>query len=392
MKKQLICLSLTIICLILITCCVSAKPYLVESSWGINKTPSEIVGNNEFIETLPFDGLEINGSTGQYLMTPNFNIGGRVGRAGIADGVWTYEQCIGAFEPITTTKPCQYYFKKLTHNFTRVKMQPVGFFEDWSWIIASFKNYAKVCKDLGFKGIVLDDEINKRNPTFWNYGDTAIAKTNPYYLPYSLEASHAQARLRGKQIMEAMISEYPGIVVVVLHTPYNDSKESYTNDLMLYGSFIGGFVEASAAQPTHSLVVDGDITDFRDMKDFQNSLKMRLYYISDQKATPPIKFMDDKLRSIWLKNYSVSFSLFNNEGYDKNKNNFKPITDMTIVRNTVANALLVAADYVWNYIPLYDESYDPDTPQTEGYLAPMPKGWIEAIRLARQETARQIVD
>ena len=389
MKKAYICISLIVSLIMVSAGFVSAKPFLIEYSWGLSNSPVEMVKNKDFVETLPLDGMMMSSRVCRFLMSTNFAEGNRSlaldpKRVGIKDGVWTYDQIMASFAPISKEKPNSFYFKKLTHNFSKTGMRlDIGIFDDWTAYIESFKNLAKASKDLGFKGIILDNELKK----YWNYRDA-------FYVGRTLQECHDQARLRGRQLMEAAISVYPDIVVLVFHGPYTSitaakQRGSYCNNITLLGSFAAGIIEASALQKTtpHSIAIDGgELYDFRDLKEFQDSYKWRKYTVTDPAVTPAVPFMDDKLRPIWSKNCSIGFGIFSLERPDVTKGGWKPITDYATARKTAANALMVADDYVWQYTPNYDWFNDPKTPQlvgTSGYYPPVPQGWIDALKGAR---------
>lgn len=424
MRKSYIILAaaLSVITLFVFTSILSATPKIIMYSWGANSKPVEATKHKDYIDTLPLDGIMFNDYTGRHLMNFDFTVGGRVGRPGIKDGLWTYDQCIDSFAPLTIAKPNSYYFKNVKYNFGKVAMRiNSGLFSDtdWSLLVENYKNYARACKDLGFTGIIIDDEINYNStPSYWNYWEAYGKTPNPlYYTGRTLVECHMQARLRGKQIMEAIISEFPDAVVLLFHGPYRSSWASnaaansgkspnpptlvnhclgiYCVDWMLDGAFVSGFVEASADQTTspHSLLVDGgEFYDFRPLAEFQDNYQWRKYGIIDPAVTPTVNFLDNSLRSKWSKDISVGFGLFASErDYDtktRKYGNWHHITDMNVVRTTLANALRVADDYIWQDTEWFDWFCDPDpATQSTGDLQPAPTEWIEAFKLARLDAA-----
>ena len=410
---------------------LSASPYLIEYSWGKNSAPAEAVKHKDFIETLPFDGMVFRETAGLNLMNTNFTIGNRVGRSGIKDGIWTYEQCMASFAPLSKEKPSSYYFKNVSHNFGMMYWKVnAGLFSDtdWVWVLENYKNYARACKDLGLTGIIIDDEINSNTiPSYWNYYDNSEANSPPnhlYYTGRTLKECHMQARLRGKQVMDAIISEFPNAAVLIMHGPYrsswvsNAAKNSnkapnpptlvnhclgnWCVDSLLDGSFGAGLVEASGLQKTspHSLAIDGgELYELRTLAEFQDNYQWRKYGILDPAIgktvypTHPVNFLDDSLRAIWSKNTSISYGVYDKERfYDpiaKKYGNWQVITDMNLVRTTLANSLRVADDYVWHYTESFDWFCDPNpATQSIGDMPPASKAWIEAIRLGRQDAAK----
>ena len=402
-KYKILFASLITMTFIIFSNC-NAQPYLIEYSWGNNSTPAEMVKHRTYIENLPFDGLMINTRIGSHLMNANFAEGKRTldldpTRIGVQDGVYTYAKILASYSPITIAHPNSYYFTKFSHNFAKVGFRVnEGLFSDsdWSWVLQNYKNLAKVCKDLGFAGIIIDDEINyDTEPPYWNYWETYGSKVNSlYYTGKTLQQCHLQARLRGKQVMEAIISEYPDAAVLVFHGPYRSSSASnghcrgiYTQDWVLDGAFAAGIIEGSALQNSSpkSIGIDGgEFYDFRNLSEFKDNYNWRKYGIAGSSVSPSVKFMDSNLSPIWSKNCSISYGLFSLERTATNISDWHAITDMNSVRNTVANALRVADDYVWHYTPDFDWFCDPDpATQSTDDLPPAPQAWIDAIALAR---------
>ena len=117
-------------------------------------------------------------------------------------------------------------------NFLTVHMHyPGDFWDDalWNNVIANFKTLAKVAKNLGFRGIVYDDEaynveshkmINYKHGNAW-YDDDAYKNPN-----YTFAEHSAKITARFQQIMEAMVSEYPAIDVLYYHSPVEGHIEA----------------------------------------------------------------------------------------------------------------------------------------------------------------------
>jgi len=116
-------------------------------------------------------------------------------------------------------------------NFLAVHMHyPGDFWDDavWNNVIANFKTLAKVAKDLGFRGILYDDEaydveshkMINYDKGEW-YDDTAYKNPNKTFVEHS-----AKITSRFKQIMEAMVSEYNAIDVLYYHSPVEGHIEA----------------------------------------------------------------------------------------------------------------------------------------------------------------------
>jgi len=117
-------------------------------------------------------------------------------------------------------------------NFLAVHMHyPADFWDDvvWNKVIANFQTLAKVAKELGFRGILYDDEaydveshkmINYKHGNEW-YDDDAYKNPN-----YTFPEHTAKITARFKQIMEAMVTEYPAIDVLYYHSPVEGHIEA----------------------------------------------------------------------------------------------------------------------------------------------------------------------
>ena len=394
--KYLLSIIITIILLTSFSSCYAAQPYIIEYSWGTHSSPAEAVAHRAFIDTLPFDGMMMRNSVSRNLMNSNFSVGSRTGRAGIPDGVWTYSQCMADFSPLTAAHPNSYYFSNVKHNFPLVWFHiNNGLFNDadWNnWILPSYKNFAKACKDLGFEGIVIDNEIySDSTPAYFDY-----SSSSPYYIGKTQQQCHMQSRLRGKQVMEAILSEFPGAAVMVLHGPYASSAASnspikhcygiYCVDWRLQGSFAAGIIEGSGLQTSspRSIGIDGgELYDLRTLAAFKDNYEWRRYGIVGTSVSPTVQFVDNALRSIWSDSTSISYGLYDMERATESSS-WYPITDMNTVRNTVANALRVADDYVWHYTEGFDWFADPANPEGQ---VPATQGWKDAIALGKLDAA-----
>ncbi len=110
-------------------------------------------------------------------------------------------------------------------NFLTVNMHfPADFWDDavWDNVIANFGTVAKAAKNLGFRGIVFDDEAyDDESHKMINYKrGNAWYDVKAYKNPDHSFAEHSEKiTARFQQIMEAMVSEYPAIDVLYYHSP-----------------------------------------------------------------------------------------------------------------------------------------------------------------------------
>src|SRR5262249_37175427 len=148
---------------------------------------------SEFIDSLPFDGMTISTDTGRDLMKGTAR---------------SYSQMALDFGPLARVA-----FKRLKHNFALVTVnRPADFFDDWSVTIENFQTLARVLRARHIEGILLDNE--EYDQGLFDYPKDCS------YPSRALQSYQDQARLRGREIMEAMVKVYPQIVIMVLHGPY----------------------------------------------------------------------------------------------------------------------------------------------------------------------------
>ena len=155
-------------------------------------------------------------------------------------------------QPLYALKPVQ-----LKYNFAFVPMQRnLDAFDDWSVVVANFTALAKVARDAGLVGIVIDGAsrpgLRVRYPADMKFPTRTIADYQ------------AQTQRVGRKIMQAIVAEFPEATVVVLRghaggdASTTEDKESDAAPLL--DSFFAGFVEAKVAS---ALLVDADRDDSR---------------------------------------------------------------------------------------------------------------------------------
>jgi hypothetical protein len=152
-------------------------------------------------------------------------------------------------EPLYALKPT-----RLRYNFAIVPMQrDLDPFDDWSVVIANVTALAKVAREAGLVGIVIDNEVQA--------GLRADRPHDRRFPTRTLADYRAQTQLVGKKIMQAIVTEFPDATVVVTHgaagadpTAPVDRVEKESETAQLLGAFFAGFAEARVAG---SLLVDG---------------------------------------------------------------------------------------------------------------------------------------
>jgi Bacterial Ig domain len=322
-----------------------AGPYLINAQQsGFRSRPEYIRDHFAHIETLPFDGLTISTTTGSAIMSGQ---------------VRSYAVIASEFAPLNGLP-----FARMKHNFALINVdRPADFFGDWTVTIENFRLLAKVLKEKGIEGIFFDNEEYRR-PLF-NYPEDCSDPSK------SLQEYQDQARLRGRQIMQAMAGEYPEIVFIVLLGPYS-SCSSTPDDVRggqgnwqveeLRGPFSTGLIEGMAS--TSRFFDGGEVYAYRTADDFQVSYDFRKYRIASPETNCP--FISNYLRPLWPYKVSIAFGLYN---YPFAGQAMTP----AILRTTLERALRRCDDYVW----LYFENQNWNAP---GKIA---QEWVDAVVAAK---------
>ena len=296
------------------------------------------------IETLPFDGLVLSTVSGRVLMNGTAR---------------SYAQIAGDFAPLGGLA-----FTRMTHNFALVNVdRPADFFGDWSVTVENFRMLARVLKERGVAGIFFDNE--EYAGALFNHPDNCSDPTK------TLAEYRDQARLRGRQIMQAVAEEYPGIVVLAYHGPYasfsgtpDTVRRGQTNWQVeeLRGPFSAGFVEGLGSRA--QFVDGGEVYAYRTVEDFQVSYDFRKTGIATAAANCP--FISGFLRPVWAAKTGISFGVYN---YPYGGQPMDP----AILRTTLERALRRCDSFVW----LYCENVNWNAP---GEVA---QTWVDAVVGAR---------
>ena len=337
---------------------IATRAALIYAGWFGNTipTPSFVAANRTFLESQPFDGLVL------YLRNASLtvNLTSNVMRTTAI----SYDTMMSVLSPIANVT-----FTNLRENLGLVQgSTPPDFFDDWSVVVQNYANLARAARDSGLKGLCFDNE--QYAAPWGNYGSHLR-----YYASRSFADYQTQARLRGRQIMEAMVAEFPDIVFLTLHGPYISEPDAPTslqfpqwqsgNELM--GPFFAGHMEGAG---TAACVMDGgELYTLRTLSHFQASRTWRRTDLPSD--TVNCAFIPAALRSSWPGRSSISFGI-----YDRPFGGAS--MDATILRSATANALSVADRYVW----FYSEANTYLLPSSQGGAA---SGWVDALRLARQD-------
>jgi hypothetical protein len=337
-----------------------ATPRLLLHDWFGNSpaaSPSFVRDHQEFLESQPFDGLAL------YLRTPDLGLNVTAGI--LSERRFTAEEIEGVLRPVASLD-----FRRLTHNFAAVLGgKPPDVFDDWSGVVGNFGRLAKAARGARLEGVYFD---NENYGAHWTDYPSGVA-----YPKKPLAEYEAQARLRGRQVMEAMTAEFPDVVVILLHGPYLSEPKApqplfppWAAANRLMGPFFAGFVEGAGDRAT---VVDGgELYNLRTEEDFKKSYDWRKTELPSDRVDCP--FLPPGVRARWARTVEVGFGVYD-----------RPVgassMDPPTLRSVVERALLRTDRYVWLYVegPTFLRP-----PKKEG----APEEWVTAVREGRDAALR----
>ena len=359
----LVLLKSSIFSLLFVVCCgvtTLAEPQLIllqgsllkkADGTDIRNYPAYIKDNVAVIDALPFNGIGFHFPSGYYLMN------GTLYSSATLSNEWA------PLKGVT--------WKRATNNFAVVNVdRPNDFFDDWTATIQSFQNLAGVLRDVGIRGILFDNEEYQRN--LWHYpADVSYAATK------SLADYHAQARLRGGQIISAVQAVYPEIEFMVLISPADncpstpDVVNAWTRDPSnLAGAFTVGLI-ANSRTP----IVDGNEVayNYRTQAEFDASYQWRKYGIVT--SAVHCAFIPTTLNAGWPGKISISEAVYNNpityaNGVYKSMN-------PAIMQQVATMALRGVDKYAWLFWESPQNWYNPT-----GSAHGVSSNWFDAVTQA----------
>ena len=315
-------------------------------------SPTFVKEHLDFLESQPFDGLAL------YLRSADLRVNvtaGVLSRARFSD-----EDIDGVLSPVASLP-----FRRLRHNFAAVLSgNPPDVFDDWEGVVRNFGRLARAARAARLEGIYLDNE---------NYGSRWTDYPSGVAHPERTLAEYQdQARLRGRQVMEAMAAAFPDVTVLVLHGPYISEPRAprplfpeWAAANRLMGPFFVGLVEG-AGESGH--VVDGgELYHLRTEEDFRRSYEWRKSELPSDRLDCP--YLPPALRARWSRTVGIAFGLYDRPAAGA------PMDPATL-RTLVERALLRTDRYVWLYV------------EGPPFLLPPEKGgapaeWVSAVRDGR---------
>jgi hypothetical protein len=274
---------------------------------------------------------------------------------------------------------------------------PGDLYDDATWarVANNFRALAQAANELNeqgdytFKGIFFDDESSKVGGFFpfdcEVYG--AITATDTCATRQSKMAE------RGKQIMAVMLSVWPDLSWVQLHTPavsvpdyddtplpsdpartYGGDADFDYEDYELAGPFFAGMVEAVHEANTGSIVSGGNIYKLRDQRDFAAHEN----YVDTMGNDLSLTWLPTSLKGdVWKTTVKAGFGVYNKD--------FPPLPpvpykDLAVPTEKLTNARCTADELVFLYIEPEEVS------DADNWYTDMPEAWrglLESSALCR---------
>ena len=274
------------------------------------------------------------------------------------------EQARHAIDDLKATR-----FKRLRHNFLRFNVTPgdLDWFDDYSAVISNARLAAKVAREGGV-GILFDTE--QYNATLFDY------RKQPGPSSRTWEQYAAQARRRGREVMQAFQEEFPDLKVLMTFgygAPWQESDAGQRPlsecTYGLLAPFLDGMVDAAEGQ---SQLIDGweSAYSYFEEKKFRKARKMI------HEDIPAMVADREKYKRV----FSASFGLWmdyqwKERGWDVQhpERNHQPPEKFEAV---VGHALRYADEYVWIY------TEEPRWWSDQGGPVKLPVAYDRAIRRA----------
>ena len=244
-------------------------------------------------------------------------------------------------------------FANVNQNWVSVVIRRNGFtaaegdfFDDQAWdvTVEQFRLLARVARSPQYQcvGILFDNEQYFEG--VWNYPDD-VAHADQY----SLEEYQAKSRQRGREIFQAIQSEWPEAKMLFTHGPYRSAPEDRPFEVSMnqVGShdnyeLDAPFFYAMAIEADDQQVIDGgEVYQLRTENQFQINHSWRSTDIAQSVVVP------EELRApgVYADRVGVTHGLYNltwpNEDF--------PMSP-TIMRSTLRNALRSSSQPVWIFI------------------------------------------
>jgi len=328
-------MKILIIIITLSSLLLSTKKHLILSQGGkwSPKMVENHVQNKHFIESLPFTGYVIVGNS-------------------YTHGVMTKDRIVQYEDVWKEMKSLQNLYKIKRDNFLEIYLKfPADFWDDYAWrqVTKNFTVVAKVAKDLGFKGIIFDDEpysidaiqmSNFKFPTQEEIASSPLfyqkwekkgsnpswVDQNAYRNPlYSFKEHMEKVTMRFKNIMIAMAKVSPSMTILVYNGPAYSHANSNKKHPIIVSVGLPREHEYKGAMflgLKRGLTKNVELHDLGENYRYRSRVHFKRAYNWRKKDIASNKYNDDlnstfqwkipfKDRETWSKDVNVGFMVYN---------------------------------------------------------------------------------
>ncbi|CAA6817675.1 MAG: Unknown protein [uncultured Sulfurovum sp.] len=378
---------------------------LAEGNGWFPHMAKNLVANHERISKLPFSGFIMVGNRYTNLVMDNK-------RNLTYEYVWN------------EVKAMQGLYKKQKHNFLQVNILSPGDFWDvkaWQQVTHNFGVIAKVARDLGFKGIVFDDEAyNKSAKSMLNFKFPTINEVqanpkkytewekkgaehpwvdkNSYRNPHYTFKEHIEKiTFHFKNIMQTMVKNYPNIEVLVYLGPSlshvnSNKKHPIVVDLgrprnhEFHGAIFLGLKQGLNNQA--SLHDMGESYKYRENKHFKNAYEWRKYGIAKDESNNKLNqnyqwSIPKSERATWSNEIKIGF-MVSNKGQKSTVDGFTTLHKSTL--NDIEQTLKKALNFSDKYVIYYSREQDWLLPNQK---YPLPSTWMKMMQKVYKNKSNQ---
>jgi hypothetical protein len=325
---------------------------LVYESAGPRTTPAYIRDHLGFLESRPFDGMVVGAPVSYSILASS-----------PVDTAW-----LGR----TLAPYAGLRFTRLRHNLILLATPRFpDLFASWDTVLDNVRRFGAAAGVLGFEGVFFDDEAG--SGAVWGYPENVADRSR------SLAEYSAQAELRGRQVMAALESGFPGLTLIMSHGPFRSCRstpavvlagQSGAHGWELMGPFLAGMIEA--AGPGVGLVDAGEVYGYRTANDYETSYRWRREGMAADSTACP--FIPTALRSTWASRLGIGFMLYNKP--------YPPGRGLVMNPAVMTGVLPLALRRADRYVILYFEDAT--------WLAPggVTPDWEAAVRAGRRAAGR----
>jgi hypothetical protein len=266
-------------------------------------------------------------------------------------------------------------FRRFTHNFLRFNTTPgkLDWFDDYSAVVTNARLAAVLAREGKCRGILFD--IEQYEGPLFDYRKQRDRESK------SWELYAAQARRRGREVLEAFQQGFPNLTIFLTFgysLPWHESRQGKIAlaecHYGMLAPFLDGMLEAARDGVRF---VDGHELSYG----YKEPAHFDQAYTTMEQHLLPIVAASERYRRF----FSFGFGLWMDNqwrqvGWDTenfSKNYFSPES----FENGLRRAMAVADEYVWIYT---------ETPRwwsKEGKPAKLPGAYAEAVRRARTSKA-----